>query len=273
MKYINYTNEELYDIQNRTREISSDPYKLFVALVLSALSEALEDSDDDDEEDAERTKREIIGAEIDAKYAKDTLSECIEDFTEAVKNRLQVNVGNASYTIRNAASIDTDRLEDVFVLAEKDGLAKITPDCINNLSVDITGDVRTQASDRLSYFRKIVMLADSTDDGFDKLTDMEAAVYCWGLFLSKHITTPIGAFLYHEFWEKYKDYHGCEFKDVIKCLMDGKNIPDSYGSFDPVKIAIWNKRNNQKSVVNSVDSDEADNFWYDVALKHRFKEK
>ena len=41
--------------------------------------------------------------------------------------------------------------------------------------------------------------------------------------------------------------------------------------FDYEKVMKWNQENDQPSVIDKVTDQEAEDYWYDVALKHSFK--
>lgn len=258
-----YSKEELWEIQNRTRLVSSDPYKLFVAFTLAALKECC-DSDDGN--------FNVLGANISSDIAKTILNGCIEDFIDAIDNGNMIEIGETSYSIRNKRFIKKDLLSKVFNFDFSGDNVLVDQNSINNVSNN--NSIAKESNDRnMIYFQKIVMLADSSDDGYDKLTDMEAAVYCWGLFHSKNIISETGPCMYHEFYEKYKDYFGLDMFDVLGCVIDGLRFPYHYWSFSADKIKAWNIKNKQKSIVDDIDAAEATNFWYEVALQKRFKEK
>lgn len=258
-----YSNEELWEIQNRTRQVSSDPYKLFVAFTLSSLRDCCDD---------EEVTSDVIGTTIPSDIAKTIVDGCVEDFIDCMDNRNMIDIGENSYSIRNKRFIKKELLRTIFNFDFSGKETVIDSNCISNVSEDKS--ISKESNDKnMVYFQKIVMLADSTDDGYDKLTDMEAAVYCWGLFHSKNIISETGPCMYDKFMKKYKDYFGLGMFEVLGCVVDGQRFPYQYWSFSVDKIKAWNARNKQKSVVDEVNADEAADYWYDVALRGRFNEK
>lgn len=258
-----YTKEEIWEIQNRTRLISSDPFKLFVAFTLAALEDCCE---------SDNENHNIFGTAIPSDIAKTIIDGCLEDFIDAAANGNMIEIGASSYSIRNKRLIKKDLLLKVFNIDFSNDSVTIDLNCINNVSEN-NYIAKESNNNNMVYFQKIVMLADSSDDGYDKLTDMEAAVYCWGLFHSKNTISETGPFMYHEFYEKYKNYFGLDMFDVLECVTDGQRFPYHYWSFSANKIRAWNAKNNQKSLVDDIDTSEAENFWYKIALQKRFKEK
>lgn len=256
-----YSKEDIYDIERNTRLVSSDPYKLFVAFVLSSFSDVVEDGDD------------IIGSKFPEEVANEIIKDCIEDFINAADNGLTLEIWCKPYSIRNKRVLKKDLLPTIFKLKTENGISQLEIGNIFDVSIASNNTGKEANDENMSYFQKIVMLSDSTDDGYDKLTDMEAAVYCWGLFHSKNFIFETGPCMYSKFYEKYKDFFGLDMHEVMGCVCDGQRFPYNYWSFSAEKIRAWNKANNQRSYVDEIDGEEAKNYWYDKALPGRFKEK
>lgn len=256
-----YSDEELYDIIHNTRMISSNPYKLFVAFVLSSLTDLLDEG-----------QESVFDLLTDRLVIFHVIQDCLDDFNAAMENGCMIDIFGKLYSIRNKSRVDTSLLARSFSLPIT-SLVKFSPKYIIKQGQYAIGFGPEKPSDNMLYFQKIVMLADSTDDGYDMLTDIEAAVYCWGLFHSRHSSEQTGACMYHNFYEKYKGNFDVDFYELMKCVKDGQRFPFDYWSFSVAKIKEWNKTHGQKSVVDEVNDDEAVNFWYDVAIKKRFLEK
>lgn len=256
-----YTREELCEIINNTRANSSNPYKLFIAYVLASLSDLK-----DDEEQS------LFDMSIDKSIAINIVKDCTLDFKEALKNGCSIEINGKSYTIRNKSKVKSELLDKIFQLPSGK-MQQLKPEYIFKQDQYVPYFTEEKQSDNMLYFQKIVMLSDSTNDGYDKLTDIEAAVYCWGLFHSKNISSPTGPYMYQKFYDKYKDYFDVGFYELTHCVNDGERFPYHYWSFSVSKIKKWNKDHNQKSYVNEVDNNKAVDFWYDIALRKRFLEK
>lgn len=260
----NYSKEEIWEIENRTRIISSDPYKLYIAFALSSILDSVNDEDE--------PKESAIGITIPRKTAELIVSDCIMDFTSAIDNGCMIDIGNKRFSIRNRKRCKKDLLPGIFKFEDSDEVT-ITNKCIFIPDWPEVCFKKEEPADSMKYFQKIVYLSDSTDDGYDKLTDIEAAVYCWGLFHSKHSNSPTGAYLYSAFYDKYKNNFDVDFYELMECVRDGQKFPFEYWSFPVDKIKDWNKKHNQESVIDSVNENAAADYWYDVALKKRFLEK
>lgn len=255
-----YSKEELYDIEHNTRQISSDPYKLFVAFVLSSFSDVIEDGEN------------LFDKYVPERIAKEIIDDCISDYTNAIETGLMIEIWNKPYSIRNKRIINTELLGKIFKLTIENETAKL--EIGNIFDVSPSGHSAKEANDEnMRYFQKIVMVADSTENGYDNLTDIEAAVYCWGLFHSKNIGLETGPYQYHRFYEKYNDCFGLDMLEVIDCLCDGLRFPYHYWSFSAEKIRRWNTKNKQKSVVDYISTEDANDFWYTKALTGNFIEK
>lgn len=99
MKYKNYEECDIYTMINRTREISKDPYKLYVSSVLYGLMDMIDDEN----------IKSPIGIELDSREVKDLISECKEDFLSAIETGAKIDINGTSYTIRNASNVSVEK--------------------------------------------------------------------------------------------------------------------------------------------------------------------
>lgn len=261
MKNDHYSDEELYDIIYNTRMISSNPYKLFVAFVLSSLTDLL------DEE-----QKSVFDLLEDRLVIFHVIQDCLDDFKAAMENGCMIDIFGELYSIRNKSRVKTELLAGSFSLPITP-LVKFSPKYIIKREPYSVGLDTEKPSDNMLYFQKIVMLADYVEDGYDKLTDIEAAVYCWGLFHSKHSNELTGPYMYDQFYNKYKNNFDVDYYELAKCVKDGLRFPFDYWSFSVAKIREWNKKHSQMSVVDEIDDKNAVDYWYDVAIRKRFLEK
>ena len=269
-----YTKEEIYQICKKTREVSSDPYSLFVAYVLYALFEYLdEEFEFENEEDH---FEEYWHTTISHKEFWDIIGNAADDFVSAVENHLQVDINGQSYTIRHASEFDKTKLKNIFWFNKhaKDGMCPVRIEYINNVNA---ADEKTfverknDAKENQEYFRSIVYATDKLGK-YDELTDIEAAAYCFGLYFSKHVIINIDKKYVLEFMAEYEDYFGLDMETMCSCILDNLKYPQYYYSFSAEKIRAFNKRHNQTSVIDTINRKDADDYWYEVAVKGRFKE-
>ena len=129
---------------------------------------------------------------------------------------------------------------------------------------------RDQAAAYRTYLRQIIKLAeDDANDGWDKLTDMEIIVYCWAMYYNKH---QMDNFIL--FKQEYKDYLYVTEADIMGCLNEKATLcqrPTGMYSFSYEKVQAWNTAHRQKSKASEIPKEEADDYWYEVALKNTFK--
>lgn len=267
-----YSEIELYRMLNEPWELTDKPYMLYTAYALSCLSEALDDECEDGNGDSGNG---IWGKTVPEKILRIIVKNAAEDFNFAARNHTRIDVWGRSLSVRKADSYDPDKLVDVFDFKLVDDEYVVSKDGVRKLSEGARFGFQNnkEAFNRnKSFLRKVIMLAeDDKNDGWNKLTDMEVAVYCWALFYRKHqnINVPL-------FMKEYNDYIDVTVKDLLSCINDSlTNGGEQQGmyAFDQNKVARWNDSNGQVSFINGISDCDADDYWYDVALKGTFKQK
>ncbi len=258
---------EVDEITNDTRSVSKDPYKLFIALVLTSIYDEFvyEDGEDVDISD-------IWDIKVHKGLYDEVFEECVTDFMAAVDERLMLSVLGEEYTIRNARSITEENLRGIFRFPSLGKQLIIDKRCI----VDMSSEPKPTFEEKLAYgkenkayFKKIVWLA--CHKRYDDLTDIEAAVYCFALHYAKHQETNIGKRYFLEWFDKWYDYFCMPSDDILSCLEDDVKYPQYYFSFAARKIRQMNHDRKQDSAVDGVDEKAADDYWYEVATKGKFK--
>ena len=229
-----YSDSELYILTNEPWEISDRPYLLHAAYALSCLYELAVPEDSE--------VREYPYDEWSPDHIADPFGE-----------------GKTTTTVGLA-----DGMKDGECVITKDGIVKLGG---TNAHTSFSEN-KNELEENRTFLRKVVMAA-STDDGWDALTGIEAAVYCWALWhhdtSSDNLTGFIG---------KYKDWLEVGKDDLVSCLDKASSVygtPHGMYAFSAEKCAEWNKRNGQESPLGSITKDEADDWWYANALKGRFK--
>lgn len=262
MKYQNYNESDIYTMLNRTREVSKDPYKLYAATVLFGLMDMSEDEN----------IKSPIGLTFNTKEVQDLIGECKEDFLSAVETGAKIDINGTSYTIRNAKNISAENIGKVFAFKDNNGTTNINIQGIFNVTEEeLEFDERKKETyDNRTFFQKIIYLTETTEDGYDKLTDMEVAAYCWALFHRKNLNHPTGCYMFSEYYDKYNKCFCQPMIEIENCMVDGVRFPQRYFDFSARKVREWNKKNNQKSIIDSVDEEKAADYWYDVASVKKF---
>lgn len=264
--YGHYDDLELYQLMNEPWEVTDRPYLLHAAYALSCLSEALEDEDEEEQ-------KEIWGKTIPERILKSVVKNAAENFNDAAQNGTRIDVFGRAYSVRKVNAYDHNRLCDIFDFPLQDGEYVITKDGVKKLATSEHCTFQ-QNKENLNtnkvFLRKVVMLAeDDENNGWDDLTDMEVAVYCWAKFYHKYQFDNEVLFA-----EKHKDYLYVTMDEMYSCLNEYaakfKRFHGLY-SFDYKKVMAWNIEHNQTSVIDKINADEAENYWYDVALKKSFK--
>ena len=189
-EYQSYSASDLDILMHEPWEISDQPYMLHAAYALSCLFETFQT--DAEECDDEFTPNDMWGFKIPKKILDRLVIDIESDFNDAASNYKQVRIWGKAYSIRKVNAYDHKRLHRIFKFPETDGDYTITKDGVMNLC-GVVPDIlqkyeisREQAQANRTYLRQIIMLAeDDVNNGWDKLTDMEVAMYCWALFYNK----------------------------------------------------------------------------------------
>lgn len=261
-----YNDIELHQLLNRTWEITDRPYWLYTAYIVSCLYEML----DDIEEDEDPFKESLWGQKIPKKVATIIIENATEDFCCAAANKGKIDVFGKTYTVR-AKSLDADAMVKSFQFAEDGDLLVINKNIVKLdkqefLPYEITK--KTFRGNKI-FLHQIVKLAeDDENDGWEKLTDMEVVVYCWAKYCTRHHSDNR-----EPFFHQYRQYISMPQKEVVDCLISyNSNNSKIHGmyAFDRTKVMEWNKQNDQESIIDSIEEDEAENYWFDVALKGTF---
>lgn len=273
-EYSTFSEADLYLIMQRTGEISRDPYKLFVAFVLSNISDCLEEED----EDYAPTATNIWGRRLPEGIYDAMYKNCIEDFREAVANKVPIDVFGKPYMVRKASDVDMERLVESFQFPIFDGFRSICKIGVKNVNVEVGAfNVEKQRlKDDLDYVRKIIYLAEGDDDGWDSLTDIEVVVYLWALYVSKAIRKNVeinDKWMVDWYRKRVCEYVSIPMREIRSAWSDRIRITeqaDTVCVFSAAKVRDWNKRKRQKSRIDDVSSEKAESYWYETATKKSF---
>ena len=270
--YPSYSETDLYLFTERTRDISRNPYQLFAAYIISALTDLIHDDPDDDQNPF------IWGKTVPVDVFDRFYQSAVNDFIEAKENGLTVDVKGKPYTIRNSAKIDNGKLFEAFQFPAYEGEYSICKMGVKNVEESPTtfDEQRKALKDDNIYLKKIIFLAyDDDNDGWDKLTDMEVAAYVWAFHMAKALRNnqPINDKYIANWYLECKKYVDMPLKEIRSTWNDRvkvAEIADSICVFSADKIREWNNANNQPSIVDDVGDEDAENYWYEQAIKKDF---
>lgn len=267
MKYEPYSDYDIHLFFSEVREISDRPYMLHAAFLLSCLFEAY--TPDDDEEENMNLEH-IWGWKIPQSVLKSIVKNANEQFIYASDHNTQVDIWGKGYSIRKVNAYDKTRLDKIFDFPTDDGEYIVCKEGVMNLAgsstLDAHNKVKSEYSDNKTYLRKAVMVAeDDANDGWNKLTDIEITLYLWAIF-----------------YRKYEEENEVRFREIFKkdlytSLEDDKQCwndlaqleqkPHGLYTFSASKIREWNKLHQQPSIIDNIDEEKANDYWYDVAVK------
>lgn len=252
-------------------EISDNPFMLHAAYALSCLFDICTPN-----ENEEFILEDMWGYTIPQRILDRLVIDIASDFNDAAVNHKPVRIWGKSYSIRKINAYDHKRLHLIFKFPLKNGEYTITKEGIMNLAGVVPNSLKSyevsckQAQINRTYLRQIIKLAeDDVNNGWDKLTDMEIIIYCWALFYNKHQSDNLILFK-----QEYKDYFYVEEKDIKSCFNEKASLrqrPAGMYTFSYEKVQEWNDANHQRSTAIEISPKDADDYWYDTALKSTFK--
>lgn len=265
MKYEPYSDYDIHLFFSEVREISDRPYMLHAAFLLNCLFEAYE-PDEEDDVDLEHT----WGWKIPQSVLKSIVKNANEQFIYASDHGTQIDIWDKGYSIRKVNAYDKTRLDKIFNFPTDGNDYIVCKEGVINLvepsTLDAHAKVKAEFFDNKAYLRKVVMTAeDDAHNGWDKLTDIEVTLYLWAIFYRKHEEENE-----LRFREMFKKDLYTTSNDDAQCWNDLAQLrqrPCGLYTFSASKIREWNKQHQQASIIDNVDEEKANNYWYDVAIK------
>lgn len=273
-KYEPYSTSDLDVLLHEPWEVSDQPFRLHAAFALNSLCEVCMSEGDD--EDTEFTPDDIWGCKVPKGIIDRLAIEIATDFNDAADHYKPIRIWGKPYSIRKVNAYDRKRLNLIFnfpiegkdYIITKEGVLNLAgpiPDALKKYEV-----TREKAALNRTYLRQIIKLAeDDVNNGWDKLTDMEIIIYCWAMFYNKHQHDNFILFK-----KEYGDYFYVSEADIISCFNEKATLsqrPTGMYSFSFDKVRDWNVSNHQKSYAIEISKEDADDYWYNVALKGTFK--
>ena len=273
-KYQSYSTSDIDTLMKEPWEISDQPFMLHAAFALSSLFDIC--ATDSDDEDETFSPDDLWGCTIPKNILDRLVLDIETDFNDAASKYKPVKIWGKTYSIRKVNSYDHSRLHLIFKFPLENGEYMITKEGVMDLRGKTPNELlsyetsKEQAQANRTYLRQIIMLAENDEEnGWDQLTDMEIILYCWALFYNKH---QFDNFL--QFKSEYKDYLYVKDSDILKCLNEKSTLrkqPIGMYAFSKDKVMKWNKDNEQPSVAAQIPASDAEDYWYETALKKTFK--
>lgn len=267
MKYEPYNDYDIHLFFSEVREISDRPYMLHAAFLLSCLFEAYTpDDEEEDNPDLEHT----WGWKIPKDILESIVKNANEQFIEASAQGVTIDIWGKRYSIRKANAYDKSRLNMIFQFPTDGENYVVSKNGIMNLagsfSADAHTEVKNEFADNKSYLRKVVMTAeDDAHGGWDKLTDIETTMYLWAVFYRKQEME--NETLFREKFSKDLYTTPEDDRQCWNAVAILNNKPNGLYTFSAAKIREWNKQHRQRSIIDTIDTTKADDYWYGVAIR------
>jgi len=195
-----------------------------------------------------------------------------EDFINAMENNLTIRIGGKPYRIPRNENVTKEKLvNSIFKFPEiyEGNKCHIHRNFVFEVrDIDPEGyDRTTDIRESRKFFHKLVYMAESSDDGWYDLTDMEAAAYTWALFMRRYEEEYVKSVIEPVRKALNKIYKECGIEtlaELSSCWVDeiesAKVSVDT--QFSASKIRRWNEQNAQESFVDKVDLEAAEDYWY-----------
>lgn len=241
---------------------------LHAAFLLNCLFEAY--SPDEDEENEQPKLEDTWNWKIPKTVLHSIVKNANEQFIYASDHGTQIDVWGKNFSIRKVNAYDKKRLGKIFDFPAADDDYIVTKTGVLNLAGNFKSEasesVKNEFADNKSYLRKVIMVAeDDANDGWNKLTDMEVTMYLWALYYRKHESD--NEIEFHELFKKDLYTTLSDDKSCYNAVAALRSKPHGLYTFSACKVREWNKAHNQPSIIDDVDEQKAEDYWYDVAIK------
>lgn len=263
---------EIDDLINAPDKIASNPYKLFSSYALNSILELVEDDGDEDEGEE---RKDYWNAIVPKFILENLFHSLIEDFSDAIGQHKPIQIRNRQYSVRKTGQIDLSLLSNAFNFpTNENGDYILTPEGVLNVEwqvqdVETYDSIKEDAKNNRQYLYQVIKLAEDIENGWDKLTDMEVVMYCWALFYQSTASEN-----FQLFSQQYSQYLYVTQSDIWDCLTDKSLLaekPIGLCPFAATKICDWNHAHRQISKAADIPIKDAEDYWYEKALKTNFK--
>lgn len=274
MEYRLYDKGVLDMILRHPETARKDAYRLFTAFFWHRMKGEMymseyEEADPEEEDVPKYDEYDMNGSAIPERLFRSMLEESADDFIAAAENGFTVRVADKPYRIPKCSKLSRDVLTGgIFRFSTgSDGMAEIDESRIYEPVADI-GSAPDEMRAGRRMFRNIVWLVDNVDDGWERLTDIEAAAYTWGLRMARYEGQRVKSVIIHalqtvtEICNTVAPFSIEELSDCWNGEYDSATVSVET-QFSAEKVRRWNEMNGQKSEVQSVDAALADDWWFE----------
>lgn len=278
MEYRKYDPGVLDMVIRHPETARKDAYRLFTSFLWHRMKEEVylseyEESDPETEDVPGYGEYVIDGARIPHQLFRSMLQESIEDFVSASENGLTVRVDGKPYRIPRCEGLDRDVLKGMFRFrVDGDGMAVVDCGMVFEPVSESHGDDASETRRSRQMFRDIVWLVDNTEDGWERLTDMEAAAYTWGVRMCAYEGEPVKSVI-GKAMETVDEICNTVAPLDIGCIsgcwnerLESARV-STETQFSASMVEEWNADNGQESALQSVDHAAANDYWYDKGHK------
>lgn len=211
----------------------------------------------------------IEGLEIEKDAFTIMLEASASDYIEAMNGRMAIRIGDRPFRVPADEGVTEEALaRDVFGFPDTgDGKVRVLKSRVYEPDAAESAAPASRKREDRAYFHKLTYIIECTDDGWDAVSDMEAAAYMWSYTMYRHEgeyvrEIPLET---NEAFVKIEKVVGMENAYCITdCWESGfrSAVVSVDTQFSAEKIRNWNRENGQESPVDGVDTEDADEYWY-----------
>lgn len=269
--------DRLETILKHPDTVAKNAWMLFVAYFWDGFKSEcyhMQYEDEDPELVPDYSEYDINGMSIEKETFDIMLNSAADDYLEAMHNRMTVRIADKPFRVPSNENVTKEILvHDIFQFKVRNPdshrpYLSIQKSDIYEIDDTEQKDPAEEKRDSRLFFHKIVLLVETTDDGWDILTDMEAAAYEWAFVMYKYEDELVKdmANEVNKAFQKIEEEIGFDNAYCITdCwISDFKSAVVSIDTqFSAEKIRSWNAANKQKSLVDDIDAKKANDYWYD----------
>ncbi len=273
-----YERETLRMIIDHPDTARKNAFWLFTAYFWHRLKDELYRNEYDELEDDDDVpsygEYDIEGVWIDPGLLSVMLRCSASDFMSAMMGGLTIRILNKPYRVPMNRGVTEDMLATrIFDFPD----SVIMRDLINE-GVEEQAKADDEQKSSRAYFRKIAYLTEVTDDGWTRLTDMEAAAYEWALEMCMYDGDEVRsrpAETLRALELICRDVRDFTIEELSECWTRpfGAAAVSVDSQFSASKIRKWNADNGQESCIDGVSQEDADDYWYSECSTFRKHEE
>ena len=284
-----FDKETLSSILKHPETARKNAWWLFTSFFWHKLKEELFQmfyEDEDPELIPDYEEFDIENQTIPNEILETMLQSAAEDFVSAMNNGLAIKINDKPYRVPKSENVSVEVLtKEIFKFPDIEApgdpnVAKIVKACIyevqdNHFQEGQLSEIGEENKLSRVFFKKLVWLTEKTDDGWERLTDIEAACYVWALQMAKYegkYVKDVAEAAAKALERINKDVGNFTLEEITDCWIRSYDsaMVSIDTQFSATKMLQWAKDNNQESVVSRISEKSADDYWYIQGLKSFF---